>query len=99
MTATEEIPNTPTSREVFETLLILGKIMGFNRSVAIVFATLYSHHQAYSIDDLVAETNLSKSAVSLALRDLLQLQAIYEKGILGERSRYYGGLPKLGDVV
>jgi DNA-binding transcriptional regulator GbsR (MarR family) len=89
--------STPT--ELFDTLLALGKILGLSRSVATVFAVLYSHEESLSIEDLVEQTGLSKSAVSLALRDLAQLGAVQERGIVGERSRRYAGQAHLGEVV
>jgi DNA-binding transcriptional regulator GbsR (MarR family) len=88
-----------TKSEAFEAILIIGKLLGLSRSVATIFAILYSHDDSLSIEELVEISGLSKSAVSLALRDLAQLGAVQEKGVVGERSRRYGGQPNLAHVV
>jgi|GEM_PF-5111913 len=87
------------SETLFDSVLMISKLLGFSRSVAIVFSTIYSHDVPLSVDDLVCESGLSKSAVSLALRELTHLNAIQEKSIRGERSRHYVGMPDLSSVV
>lgn len=81
--------------ELFEAILMLGKMLGLSRSVATVFAVLYSRDDALSVEELVDLTGLSKSAVSLAVRDLIQMGVVHEKIIVGERCRRYAGLPDL----
>lgn len=88
-----------TKSDLFEAVLILGKLLGLSRSVATVFAILYSHDDAMTIEALVAASGLSKSAISLALRELDQLGAIQEKALVGERTRRYCGLPNLVTVT
>lgn len=91
--------NLRTDTELFEAILLLGKLLGFSRSVATVFALLYSGDTPLSVEELVEHSGLSKSAVSLALRDLLQMGAIQEKMLLGERCRYYAGMPDMALVA
>lgn len=80
---------------LFEGLLILGKMLGMSRSVAAVFALLHSGESRWTVEEIVEASGLSKSAVSLALRDLIQMGAAQEVMALGERSRYYTGHPDL----
>lgn len=84
---------------LYEGLLILGKMLGMSRSVAIIFALLHSCESRWTVDELVEASALSKSAVSLALRDLMQMGAAQEAIALGERSRYYTGHPDLVESV
>ncbi len=77
--------------ELFEALLKLGKLLGLSRSVATVFAVLYTAEDALSVEELVDASTLSKSAVSLALRELGQLGAVQERLVVGERCRRYTG--------
>ncbi|NJL92853.1 MAG: hypothetical protein HC915_03580 [Anaerolineae bacterium] len=90
---------TITTTPFFEGLLTVGKLLGMSRSVATVFALLYSTDGAISVEAIGAETRLSRSAVSLAMRDLLQLGLAQEVGMLGERCRYYAGQPDLSQAV
>jgi len=84
---------------LFDPLLFLGKMLGLSRSVALVFAVLYSQDTPMTVEELVESTGLSKSAVSLALRDLLQIGAAQERMMLGARSRHYSGQPDLEAVA
>lgn len=84
---------------LFEALLVVGKFLGMSRSVAMVFAALYHQENASTVEELAAETNLSKSAVSLALRDLIQLGAAHEIAMVGERCLRYEGQPDLANTV
>ena len=89
----------PIEDNLFEALLGLGKLLGMNRSIASVFAVLYSHDAPCTIDEIATLGNLSKSAVSLALRDLTYMGIVQELGILGERCRHYCGQPHLAETV
>jgi len=93
------LPASAPAPELFEALLMLGKMLGLSRSVATVFALLYSAETPLTVEELVEATSLSKSAVSLALRDLMQLGAVQERTFLGERSRRYSGQPDLTQVA
>lgn len=73
----------------------MGKLLGMSRSVAIVFALLHSGESRWTVEVLVDASGLSKSAVSLALRDLMQMGAAQEAIAFGERTRYYSGHPDL----
>lgn len=84
---------------IFEALLAFGKLLGMSRSVASVFALLYSQDSACTVEEIADYSNLSKSAVSLALRDLMQLGAVQETTVLGERCRRYAGLSDVGQTI
>ena len=90
--------NQAYNHDLFEAVLLLGKMLGFSRSIAIAFATLYSHDNPLSIEDIAAASGLSKSAVSLALRDLAQMDAVHEVMNPGQRRRHYCGQPDLAKV-
>jgi len=85
--------------QLIEALLVIGRMLGMSRSVAIVFAILYSHDKPCKVEEIASEGNLSRSAVSLALRELDQFGAIQEVAVLGERSRRYCGQPDLSRTV
>lgn len=87
------------TQRLYEALLLVGKMLGMSRSVGMVFAILYTCEESLSVETIMQETRLSKSAVSLALRDLLRLGAVQEIGVLGERCRYYTGKPDLAWTV
>src|SRR5687767_4188785 len=84
---------------LFDGLLIIGRWLGMSRSVATVFAVLYDQTKPYTVDELASASGLSKSAVSLALRDLLQFGAVQELSPVGERCRRYSGQPDLAQTV
>lgn len=90
---------TQVDPTLFEPLLMLGKVLGLSRSVATVFAIVYSWDAPLTVEEIVDRSGLSKSAVSLALRELLQQGAIQEKMVLGERSRHYIGMADLQQVA
>lgn len=76
---------------VFDAVLMVGRLLGLSRSVAAVFAALYSEDCPLTLDELADVTGLSKSAVSLALRDLIQLGVVQERLFAGVRARHYCG--------
>lgn len=84
---------------LFEALLATGKLLGMNRSLASVFAVIYSQDAPCTVEEIASLSNLSKSAVSLALRDLILLGAAQELGLPGERCRRYCGQPHLAHTV
>lgn len=88
-----------SEKNLFEGLLVLGKLLGMSRSVALVFALLHSGESRWTAEDIMDVTGLSKSAVSMALRDLIQMGTAQETIALGERSRYYTGHPDLVQSV
>jgi DNA-binding transcriptional regulator GbsR (MarR family) len=88
-----------TQQDLFELVLLVGRLLGLSRGTASVFATLYSEDSPLTIEEIVACCGLSKSAVSLVLRDLIQMGAVQEKYFPGERCRRYCGYPDLERVT
>lgn len=91
--------NVKTDQNLFEALLLTGKLLGMNRSMATVFALLYSHEEAWTLDEIAETTKLSKSAISLALRELSQLGTVEDAMLIGERCRRYRGKSDLEDAL
>ncbi|HRR06770.1 MAG TPA: hypothetical protein P5105_05755 [Victivallales bacterium] len=69
-----------------------GKIaqdIGFGRIIGQVMAVIYLTKGSISLDDIAAELNLSKAAVSIATRQLDKLGVIKQVWVKGDRKTYY----------
>jgi DNA-binding transcriptional regulator GbsR (MarR family) len=62
---------------------------GFPKGMGAIFAVLYLSPRALSLDELVAQTGLTKGAISTNVRGLARLGLIHPASQLGDRKDYY----------
>jgi DNA-binding transcriptional regulator GbsR (MarR family) len=62
---------------------------GFPKGMGAIFAVLYLSPVPLSLDDLVAQTGLTKGGISTNVRSLARLGLIHPSARLGDRKDYY----------
>ncbi len=62
---------------------------GFPKGMGAIFAVLYLSPGPLSLDELVAQTGLTKGAISTNVRGLARLGLIHHSSQLGDRKDYY----------
>src|SRR5512142_3150904 len=72
-----------------EALSHISRFWGFPRGVGAVFAVLYLAPEPLSLDELVAQTGLTKGAISTNVRALARMGLVHRSSRLGDRKDYY----------
>jgi DNA-binding transcriptional regulator GbsR (MarR family) len=67
----------------------ISHFWGFPKGMGAIFGSLYLSPHPLSLDDLVAEVNISKGAVSTNIRSLERLGLVHKHLIVGDRKDYY----------
>jgi HTH-type transcriptional regulator, glycine betaine synthesis regulator len=62
---------------------------GFPKGMGAIFAVLYLSPDPLSLDELVAQTGLTKGAISTDVRALARLGLVHPSSRLGDRKDYY----------
>jgi DNA-binding transcriptional regulator GbsR (MarR family) len=76
-------------QEFVEGLSNISQFWGFPKGMGAIFAVLYLSPAPLSLDELVAQTGLSKGAISTHVRGLARLGLIHPASHLGDRKDYY----------
>lgn len=76
-------------QEFVEGLSNISQFWGFPKGMGAIFAVLYLSPAPLSLDKLVAQTGLSKGAISTHVRGLARLGLIHPASHLGDRKDYY----------
>jgi|SRR5271157_446268 len=79
----------PIKQEFVEGLSNISQFWGFPKGMGAIFAALYISPAPMSLDELVAQTGLSKGAISTHVRGLARLGLIHPASHLGDRKDYY----------
>ncbi|MFN8411904.1 MAG: hypothetical protein U0Z26_05910 [Anaerolineales bacterium] len=72
-----------------EGLSQISRFWGFPKGMGAIFAVLYLSPTPLSLDEVVAQTNLTKGAVSTEIRTLARMGLVHRSSKLGDRKDYY----------
>jgi len=67
----------------------ISKFWGFPKGMGAVFGVLYLSPDPLPLDDIVAQTGLTKGAISTNVRALARMGLVYPSTKLGDRKDYY----------
>ena len=76
-------------KEFTEGLSQISRFWGFPKGMGAIFAALYLSPTSLSLDEIVAETGLTKGAVSTEVRTLARMGLVHRSTKLGDRKDYY----------
>lgn len=78
------------ARQDFITALSgISRFWGFPKGMGAIFGVLYLSPIPLSLDDLVAQTGLTKGAISTEIRALARMGLVHRSSRLGDRKDYY----------
>ena len=80
---------TKIKREFTEGLSQISRFWGFPKGMGAIFAVLYLSPTPLSLDEIVAETGLTKGAISTEIRALARMGLVHRSTKLGDRKDYY----------
>ena len=76
-------------KDFIEGLSQISRFWGFPKGMGAIFAVLYISSTALSLDEIVAETGLTKGAISTEVRTLARMGLVHRSTKLGDRKDYY----------
>lgn len=76
-------------KDFTEGLSQISRFWGFPKGMGAIFAVLYLSPTSLSLDEIVAETGLTKGAVSTEVRALARMGLVHRSTKLGDRKDYY----------
>jgi len=76
-------------KDFTEGLSQISRFWGFPKGMGAIFAVLYLSPTALSLDEIVAETGLTKGAISTEIRSLARMGLVHRSTKLGDRKDYY----------
>jgi len=80
---------TKIKKDFTEGLSYISRFWGFPKGMGAIFAVLYLSPTALSLDEIVAETGLTKGAISTEIRTLARMGLVHRSTKLGDRKDYY----------
>jgi len=80
---------TKIKKDFTEGLSHISRFWGFPKGMGAIFAVLYLSPTALSLDEIVAETGLTKGAISTEIRTLARMGLVHRSARLGDRKDYY----------
>ena len=80
---------TQLKQDFTEGLSQISRFWGFPKGMGAIFAVLYLSPTPLSLDEVVAQTNLTKGAVSTEIRTLARMGLVHRSSKLGDRKDYY----------
>jgi DNA-binding transcriptional regulator GbsR (MarR family) len=85
------MPNSITKikKDFTEGLSQISRFWGFPKGMGAIFAALYLSPSPLSLDEIVAETGLTKGAISTEIRTLARMGLVHRSTKLGDRKDYY----------
>jgi DNA-binding transcriptional regulator GbsR (MarR family) len=86
-------------KEFTEGLSQISRFWGFPKGMGAIFAVLYLSPTALSLDEIVAETGLTKGAVSTEVRTLARMGLVHRSTKLGDRKDYYTAETDFYDAI
>lgn len=76
-------------KDFTEGLSQISRFWGFPKGMGAIFAVLYLSPTPLSLDEIVAETGLTKGAISTEIRALARMGLVHRSTRLGDRKDYY----------
>ena len=80
---------TKIKKDFTEGLSQISRFWGFPKGMGAIFAALYLSPTPLSLDEIVAQTGLTKGAVSTEIRTLARMGLVHRSTKLGDRKDYY----------
>lgn len=80
---------TKIKKDFTEGLSQISRFWGFPKGMGAIFAVLYLSPSSLSLDEIVAQTGLTKGAVSTEIRTLARMGLVHRSTKLGDRKDYY----------
>lgn len=80
---------TKIKKDFTEGLSQISRFWGFPKGMGAIFAALYLSPAPLSLDEIVAETGLTKGAISAEIRALARMGLVHRSTKLGDRKDYY----------
>ena len=80
---------TKIKKDFTEGLSQISRFWGFPKGMGAIFAVLYLSPAPLSLDEIVAETGLTKGAISTEIRMLARIGLVHRSTKLGDRKDYY----------
>jgi DNA-binding transcriptional regulator GbsR (MarR family) len=80
---------TKIKQDFTEGLSQISRFWGFPKGMGAIFAVLYLSSTPLSLDEIVAETGLTKGAISTEIRALARMGLVHRSTKLGDRKDYY----------
>jgi DNA-binding transcriptional regulator GbsR (MarR family) len=80
---------TTIKKDFTEGLSQISRFWGFPKGMGAIFGVLYLSPSPLSLDELVAETGLTKGAISTEIRALARMGLVHRSSKLGDRKDYY----------
>jgi len=80
---------TKIKQDFTEGLSQISRFWGFPKGMGAIFAVLYLSPSPLPLDDIVAQTGLTKGAVSTEVRALARLGLVHRSSKLADRKDYY----------
>lgn len=76
-------------KDFTESLSQISRFWGFPKGMGAIFAVLYLSPAPLPLDEIVAQTGLTKGAVSAEVRALARMGLVHRSAKLGDRKDYY----------
>jgi DNA-binding transcriptional regulator GbsR (MarR family) len=80
---------TKIKQDFIEGLSQISRFWGFPKGMGAIFAVLYLSPTPLALDEIVAETGLTKGAISTEIRALARMGLVHRSTKLGDRKDYY----------
>ena len=80
---------TKIKQDFTEGLSQISRFWGFPKGMGAIFAVLYLSPSPLPLDDIVAQTGLTKGAISTEVRALARLGLVHRSSKLADRKDYY----------
>ena len=80
---------TKIKQDFTEGLSQISRFWGFPKGMGAIFAVLYLSPNPLPLDDIVAQTGLTKGAISTEVRALARLGLVHRSSKLADRKDYY----------
>lgn len=80
---------TTIKKDFIEGLSQISRFWGFPKGMGAIFAVLYLSPTPLPLDEIVAETGLTKGAISTEIRALARMGLVHRSTKLGDRKDYY----------
>jgi DNA-binding transcriptional regulator GbsR (MarR family) len=80
---------TQVKQDFIEGLSQISRFWGFPKGMGAIFAVLYLSPAPLPLDEIVAQTGLTKGAVSTEVRALARLGLVHRSSKLADRKDYY----------
>ncbi len=76
-------------QEFTEGLSQISRFWGFPKGMGAIFAVLYLSPQPLSLDEIAAQTGLTKGAISTEVRTLARMGLVHRSSKIADRKDYY----------